>query len=126
MTLEERVIEEAFNLKKYATPEELRRLNIENLNPLSVYECIYGQMTGSCNSKRALELIQKCCSEGYKSNESEEVVPTAECNYYEGRIYLSFWSPIEKFIWEHRNYEPEGRNKKLVRFLQGKRKTLKF
>lgn len=126
MTIEERVIEEATNLKKYATPEELDKLTLERLNPANVFNCIYGQMTGSCNSARALELIQKCCPKAYQNSESDKLVST-DCDYPNSRIFYYFWSPIEKFTYNIR-YNLYDRNKIviLIRFLKGQRKTIKF
>ena len=48
-------------LKKYGTKEELDRLNFSTFNPNMVIDCIYGQMTGSCMSSRAKELMDKSC-----------------------------------------------------------------
>tara|TARA_R110000751_G_scaffold33075_1_gene82653 strand:+ start:10775 stop:11215 length:441 start_codon:yes stop_codon:yes gene_type:complete len=48
-------------LKKYATKEELSNMDINWFNPVSSVSCIYGQMTGSCESKRAKILMDKSC-----------------------------------------------------------------
>lgn len=54
------VIAECNALREHATPEELGRVNKE-IDPLSTTACIYGRMTGSCKSVRAVDLIRKCC-----------------------------------------------------------------
>lgn len=55
-------LEEINNIKKHATPEEISKLDIDNLDPSSSYGCIYGLMTGNCNSDRAYELIKLCAT----------------------------------------------------------------
>ena len=49
------------SLKENASPEELYRLNLNSFDPRSQYSCIYGQMTGSCRSQRAKNLMDKSC-----------------------------------------------------------------
>lgn len=59
-TLKRQVAREANLLKKYATKEELDRLNAKLLKPFKEDGCIYGQMTGDCFGSRATDLIHKC------------------------------------------------------------------
>jgi len=47
------------NLRLNATDEEKSKLDINKLNASDSIMCIYGQMTGHCNSKRAIELTPK-------------------------------------------------------------------
>lgn len=54
------VIEEATNLKEYATKKELERLDFNYLDPNTPHRCIYGQITGNCFNERAIELLNKC------------------------------------------------------------------
>jgi len=61
LKLEELVIKEATNLKQYATVEELLKLDYDNLDGNSGNNCIYGQMTGDCETERSFELISECC-----------------------------------------------------------------
>jgi hypothetical protein len=56
------VINEAIALRTHATQQERNKLCIQLLNPRSQTNCIFGLMTGDCDSTRALELIQKCAS----------------------------------------------------------------
>jgi hypothetical protein len=58
--LKEDVRKEAEALKIHATKEEREKLNFKDLFPESIYQCIYGQMTGSCSSIRAANLIESC------------------------------------------------------------------
>ena len=53
------VKEELNHIKLHATQEELSRLHFEYFRHDSSFNCIYGQMTGSCKSKRALEIMPK-------------------------------------------------------------------
>ncbi len=48
-------------LKEHANKSELKKLNFDNLDPRKMDNCIYGQMTGSCASKRAKKLMDKSC-----------------------------------------------------------------
>lgn len=51
---------EAAKLKENATKEELAKLDFDTFSSSSPDECIYGQVTGSCDSRRAHALIRKC------------------------------------------------------------------
>jgi hypothetical protein len=52
---------EVETLKELATENELKRLNFRKFNHDHHDACIYGQMTGSCGSKRAKVLMDKAC-----------------------------------------------------------------
>lgn len=58
-TLRQLAYEELKNLKEKATPEEIDKLDIELLDVERARECIYGLMTGRCDSERAKELTPK-------------------------------------------------------------------
>lgn len=60
------VINEALAIRENATQEERNNLNYFELNASNIHKCIYGQMTGHCNSDRSLELIRKCCTRYFK------------------------------------------------------------
>lgn len=133
LVLEELVIEEATNLKKYATKEELSRLDYDNLDGDSKSRCIYGQMTGDCSSYRANELIIKCAQKVYNTTDTDDRIVKSVLN---GKPYkidkvnerLDFYiSPIEKFLYKYkRGYKESTKIKKLVNFLQDKTQELKF
>lgn len=57
----EAVEKEVNEIKKHATAKEIKNLDFNHLSPSNSRLCIYGQMTDSCWSKRAAELIFKCC-----------------------------------------------------------------
>ena len=48
-------------LKQHATAAELKRLDFTWFNHMHMKACIYGQMTGSCESKRAKKLMNVSC-----------------------------------------------------------------
>ena len=58
--LEELVKKEADNIKLYATPEEIAKLDERFVSGTNTERCVYGLMTGDCNSERAKELIAQC------------------------------------------------------------------
>ena len=107
---------EAEKLKKYATPEELAKLNFIKLFFLHGTRCIYGQITGSCFSERAVELLKKC-AEPY-SRSLKKYTETNIKSFIQGQFRTVF-SPIEFYIAQ------EGaKSKALIDFLKGKSKTL--
>lgn len=55
------VAHEVKSLRLNATKEELERLNLGKIDPASPSRCIYGQMTDSCDSFRAKELMDESC-----------------------------------------------------------------
>lgn len=118
--LYELVIEEATNLKKFATKEELNKLDFNTLAPSSINKCIYGQMFDGCNSLRAIELIKKCCNKVYNSND-ELIKPK---DIYRAPFKFNCWSPIEKFLYYKENWNYNVSN--LVQFLKSETETLKL
>ncbi len=49
------------SLKANGTKEELSKLNLDIFDPDNANNCIYGQMTGDCESSRAKVLMDKSC-----------------------------------------------------------------
>jgi hypothetical protein len=117
------VKEEAKNLKKHATKEELDNLNIEYLDSEDYEKCVYGQLTGDCFSERAEYLILNSCERVY---ESDYTISKSKIN---GKPLkdrrTKYWSPIEVFIAQNIN-NTNGNNKILIDYLKDKRKTLNF
>lgn len=119
------VIEEATNLREYATKKELNKLNLKNLYPSCTDTCIYGQMTGDCYSARAHKLISMCTSKIYKGNlRYFKLNGNPKTETLSERLYLvnEYYSPIEIFI---ANCLSEDK-KSIINFLKGKTKTLKL
>lgn len=134
LVLEQLVIEEATNLKKYATKKELFALSYKELVGSDVKYCIYGQMTGHCRTKRSYNLIRKCCKKIYEVKDHWNVIassilsgkPKVLIDIYDRLEY--YISPIEKFLYI---YKPDTdkksiKIKKLVDFLKDETKELKF
>lgn len=48
-------------LREHASLKEIAKLNLSKFNAMNREECIYGQMTGSCESSRAKTLMSKAC-----------------------------------------------------------------
>lgn len=99
--LKQRVLEEATLLKQHATPEEIELLDIDELNPSQPSNCIYGQMTGSCFSPRAHELLFKCAVWPY-SIELDTYVKTqmGVTRWMKFReVSEEAFSPIEYYIY---------------------------
>ena len=119
------VIEEATNLKKHATQEELNKLDFSILHPNKTDRCIYGQLAESCFSHRAVDLMKTCASRGYETNSSFEIYDCKINGPIKELDRRSFWSPIEVFIDQPRNQE-NGNNKILIDFLKGEIDELKF
>ena|SRR6187402_3229214 len=117
------VKEEAKNLKKNATEKELKYLNFETLNPNNLFNCIYGQIGGNCDSIRSIELQKKCCSRVYKRGGD---LSDSKVNGSPKRLSrYSYWSPIEVFITQESNKE-NGNNERLVKYLKGETNRLNF
>lgn len=120
------VIEEATNLKKNAKKSELRNLNFNNLDSSHVNHCIYGQMTGYCNSERSIDLMKKCASRVYKTETAIAPIYTSKVNGSPKNLSrIDFWSPIEVFIDNPVN-KKNGNNELLVKFLKGEINKLNF
>lgn len=114
---------ETKKLKEHATKKELRRLNLKRLAPSSTVSCIYGQMTGSCYSERAHELITKCAPKMYDGSLDDFKLngkPTA--GEERKRLTCARYSPIEIFI---ANCLPEDRQT-IINFLKGKTESLEL
>src|ERR1700759_4992347 len=102
------VKEEAKNLKKNATQEELNYLDFNSLNPQSPSQCIYGKMVGDCFYDRATDLIKKCCARVYQPDIKNpmDVLSTAKVNGNPQELTREeFFSPIEVFIVQKKNKE---------------------
>lgn len=111
---------EAANLLKYAKKSELDKLNINTLMPSSIKYCVYGQMTGNCESKRAYELFYKCNKYfvSYHEFKKADSVDTKAKQ-------ASYFSPIEWFLFEDKSAGGKD-TKTLIKYLKGENKTLKL
>lgn len=118
---------EAKKLKKFATKDEIDNLNLKQLDPADISRCIYGQMTGDCNSRRAQELIGKCCTQVYDTalvSKNYDINAQLNGKPFEipGERHTHYQSPIEMLI-----YDSNGgfsARKKIIAFLKGETETL--
>lgn len=95
-------------IKKYATPEQLARLRITQIEGNVSTQCIYGQLTGNCESKAARELFEKVnVIAVYRSRDGLKMYP-------EGDRKLKGFTPLEWAIMSHTEC-----GKQAARFLKG-------
>ncbi len=87
-------------LKIHATKEELNKLNFKTFDPCKKNRCIYGQMTGQCNSERAKELIGKCCKIGFDSKKSSRNILDNVCNFTSVKRSITEYNHQ---VWENYN-----------------------
>jgi hypothetical protein len=133
--LKEDVRKEAEALRVHATKEELQKLDAKLLRPESRYGCIYGSMTGDCDSFRAITLINKCAcrfiidnsfteiqEEGF-SRISKKVNGAIVENLSHKRhgSVEAHYSAIEAYI-----LLPEANNIALISYLRGETETLEL
>lgn len=119
LKLEKLVIEEATNLKKYATKEELDKLDYATLKEDDIFHCVYGQMTSLCFGYRATQLIDKCIDFKYQHlyKNNKPIISKR----YDNNCY---YSPIERFLIA---YKGSKKIKKLIDFLKDENiKTLEL
>ena len=127
--LKKLVIAEAIALVGNTTKVERNFLDFDDLDPRLHTGCIYGQMTGSCFSPRAHELIKKCAPKLINGEIGGYVTPLIMRKPIKGKIRqnkisrATYWSPIEVFIATEEKVEDV---KSLIKFLKGKSKTLTF
>lgn len=132
--LAELAAKEVRKLKKNATEQELSRLDLECLNPDGSENCIYGQMTGSCWSARAWQLLRECTAtplSSYGVPQPQEITdrgiePIVEDLYKEstfghesdsfGRRGRTRFSALEIYISLYRHTEKVER---IINYLKG-------
>lgn len=93
-------------------------------------------MTGNCLSKRALELIEKCASRVYKTEDCRAVLTRnkldgspKDFNILNNMSRTSYYtSPIENFLYRYAPYcfSNSRKIKKLIDFLKDETKVLRF
>lgn len=131
--LKEDVKKEAEALRVNATAEELGRLDFNSLDPHHLNKCIYGQMTGHCNSVRGVQLIEACAiryikdgnltyvaRDGFKRIQDLVNGATVADLYYDRNNLIDVhYSAIEAYI-----LLPEARNANLIAYLRGETDNL--
>jgi len=120
-------IKEIEALKLNATKKELAKLNFEDFDPTNMSQCIYGQITGSCESGRAKKLIKKGCKIFIGWHSVTDVTQEAEINLSKtkkSRSYLCayfYYSSLETFTFFTKKY-----NRNIISYLKGNTKNLKL
>lgn len=108
-------------IKTRATKKEIARLNFDNFNHESIRGCIYGQMTGGCNSERALQLQGKKYDEIKMDGElfsKEEPISFSKQDFKKGDYFTS----LEKYL-----YMVEApQHDKVIQYLKGEVSTIKL
>ena len=112
------VIAEIKRIKRLATPEEIEKLNFKRFQHEKSDECIYGQMTGNCDSERARTIMPKkfdniVDSFNYKNTHKYKF---KEQSFKKGTNFTA----LEKYLYMC----PKTTHKHIFDFLKGKVKTL--
>lgn len=132
------VLTEANNIKQHATEVEKAYLDFNTLDPSKMDKCIYGQMTGNCDSTRSIELISKCAcrfivdsgltsikAEGFERIQRKvngEVVEDLQFKRLTSwSNYQAHFSAIEAYI-----LLPEAKNADLIAFIKGESDTVEL
>ena len=114
------VIEEALNIKENATSEEIAKLDEDKVNGEDQRKCIYGLMTGHCNTDRAIELIKKCCTRVYNVKNWENRLNGHASDIHVGsqdHRHVIYLSPIELAISYSYGGKYAARN--IIKFIKG-------
>lgn len=119
------VLDEATKLKENITTDERSYLSFRTLLTSDSTRCVYGQITGSCWSKRAVELIEASCQKVLAPIKGGEGIRGTLNGSPKESNRWNYWSPIEVFIDKPRNQE-NGNNERLIAFLKDETKTLKL
>jgi len=100
----DQVIQELHALKKNATPSEIALLDIKTFKAYTKNQCIYGQMTGSCDSARAKELTPK----------------TTNLYNHDRAVF----TPLEVYLLRLPREAKKSTHKRIINFLKGGQKTI--
>ena len=100
-------------IKQKATKKEISKLNFDNFRHYSRGYCIYGQMTGDCNSNRAKELYKK----NYCSIPISSYTPFKLHCFVLGDIY----TPLEKYLYmvATEDGNKSYKHKEIISYLKG-------
>ena len=116
--LQELAISEAKALRRYTTPQQKASLSLDLFDPRDGEYCIYGQLTGDCDSIEATELAKKC-AKGLFSNSLSLI---GKNEYYLESHYAphakirgtEYFTPLEVYIY-NRNADA----KRILRYIKG-------
>jgi hypothetical protein len=108
--LEKLALDECKLIVDYFTSEEINKLKFHSINPEYTSTCIYGVMTGDCNTEKVYKFVQKLDTVIIEENFTEDVFNLNIRSHY----YLT---PLEHFIlqdtlieeYKNRNLEDQDR-----------------
>lgn len=115
------VLAEIEMIKKFATSEEIARLDFKNFNHRHSDNCIYGQMTGHCTSPRAKELFTKKYANVGKSTDFSYVYSNNTFNDQDFTLGVQY-TALEKYLYIVKS----GTHKKIIKYLKGEINELKL
>jgi hypothetical protein len=110
----EAVFEELNHIKAVATKAELRKLVVKLVDPSESRNCIYGLMTGHCNSDRA-QLIMKDLNFSHYYPSINRPLALKKGKLF-GRYGRKLYTPLERHIYQY----PED-IKGIVAYLRGRK-----
>ena len=107
------------NIKAKATKKEIKKLDFSKLLYFDRENCIYGLMTGECQSERARELQPKHYSAGFCRGESFSKQIITKGNQF---------TPLEIYLYIVANkYEDRSKkHKEIIQYLKGEIKTIEL
>lgn len=115
------VKQELDTIKEKATKTEIGNLNFDRFNHNSVSNCIYGQMTGDCDSPRAKELYPK----KYDDVWDESIAVVGEIN----RSFKSqsmregtYLTALEKYLY----MTTRNKHNEVIKYLKGEINEIKL
>jgi hypothetical protein len=112
---------EATHLRNNATKEEKSNLDFDSIMPTYADQCIYGQMTGNCNSDRAKELYPKIFDVDVLSNNSVQKAAETSRTLEKEEDGFFYYTPIEVYIGAK-----DSNLAGLLKYIKGINKTLKL
>jgi len=123
------VREEIEHIKKHATQHELSNLDYSWFNPFYPNKCIYGMMTGHCDSRRANKLYNK--KYGSIGDHNSEDKPTqtlkelvGDDSYFnddEDFFEIDSFTPLEVYV-----SLKDARKRNVVKYLKNEISELKL
>ena len=97
---------ELYTIKTNATIQEINKLNFNEFSHNRPAYCIYGQMTGKCDSERAKELYQKM----FDDVPYDEYVPYSKQSFKKGKEF----TPLEKYLYMVHS----SKHKEIIQYLK--------
>ena len=124
------ITQEIENIKKFATDKEKQKLDFDTFNADIPSFCVYGQLTGDCESDRAIKLIRKCCKRYFNFSKYGLNVED-EFTFKDIKESVNGDKMPDNFKIKYRNYEyhsllegfiklKNANNKNILSYIKGK------